>query len=80
MRNDKILLASWVGDYTDGYVDIPWPEVHQQAGSEIINWINKREYADVQMILDKNNNGNQSLWAEFYNKNLRLEFALMFAR
>jgi hypothetical protein len=80
MKNDRILLASWLGDYTDGYVDIPWPEVHKQAGSDIIHWINRHKHTDVQMILDKNNSGSQSLWAEFYNNNLRLEFALLFAK
>jgi hypothetical protein len=80
MRSNRIFLHNWQGDYTDGYVDIPWPLIHQVTGSEIINWLNRQDPIDVQMILEKTDDGWQSLWAEFYRDELRTEFALRFAK
>jgi hypothetical protein len=72
-------LARWIGDVTDSYVDIPWPEVHNQAGSTAINWLNQQDPTECQIIMDKEQDGSvRSLWAEFYNENLRLEYALRF--
>ena len=84
MKNDRVLLAEWLGDYTDGYNDIPWPLVHEQAGSEIIRWLNKQDFTEVQMILEKSSGGGRSGWhqlyAEFYLPTLRTEFALKFTK
>ena len=81
MKSDRIKLAEWIGDVTDGYVDIPWPLVHKQAGSEIISWLNRQDYVRCQMILDKEKDSAvQSLWAEFYDINLRAECALRFGK
>jgi hypothetical protein len=74
-------LALWIGDITDGYVDRPWPEVHNQAGSAVINWLNQQDPTKCQIIMDKEQDGSvRSLWAEFYNENLRLEYALRFGQ
>jgi hypothetical protein len=80
MKSERVLLAQWLGDCTDGYVDIPWPLIHQQIGKEVVSWLNDKDWDQVQMILEKNkaDAANQQLWAEFYQRSLRSEFALRF--
>lgn len=83
MKSDRIFLAEWLGDSTDGYNDIPWPMVHESAGQETIRWINQQDYTKCQMILEKgkdNCSGFQRLYVEFYHQPLRSEFALRFAK
>jgi hypothetical protein len=83
MKSDRVLLAEWLGDITDGYTDIPWPMVHDQAGDETVRWLNQREFTDCQMILEKGqgtDSGMQKLYAEFYRAELRTEFALRFGK
>jgi len=81
MKFERVKLATWIGDITDSYIDIPWPWVHEQAGSEEIAWINQQDPTVCQMIMDKEQDGSvRSLWAEFYSKSLRLEYALRFGK
>jgi hypothetical protein len=81
MKCDRIKLAAWLGDLTDGYVDIPWPQVHEQAGAEQINWLLRQDPMACQMIMDKEQDGAlRSLWAEFYNESLRLQYAIKFGK
>lgn len=83
MKNERVVLAQWMGDTTDGYIDIPWPLVHEIAGYHTIAWLNKQSQDHVQMILEKaegNLAGMQRLYAEFYKPTLRSEFALRFAK
>lgn len=79
MKSERIKIAEWLGEYSDGYVDIPWPSVQQQAGSEIIKWINSVPANKAQLILEKTPEAIQSLWIEFYDHNLRIECALKFS-
>jgi hypothetical protein len=78
MKNNKIFLHNWQGSCDDEYVDIPWPLIHQSVGSDPIHWLQKKDPTQVQMILEKTADGWQSLWAEFYNSGIRVEFALKF--
>ena len=83
MKNERVVLAEWLGDTTDGYIDIPWPRVHEIAGYHTIAWINNQSPNTVQMILEKAEGhlaGMQRLCAEFYTPALRSEFALRFAK
>lgn len=84
MKNERVFLCEWLGDYTDGYNDIPWPMVHEWVGYEAVRWINSQNYHNVQLILEKDQNavatGIQRLYVEFYNPALRSEFALRFAK
>jgi len=83
MKSDRILLAEWLGDVTDSYTDIPWPLVHDSAGSEIVHWLNGKNHTECQMILEKDsapNDGMFRLYAEFYVPALRSEFAIRFAK
>jgi hypothetical protein len=83
MKNDRVFLCEWLGDYTDGYNDIPWPMVHEWVGYDTIRWINSQNHHDAQLILERGTDFSQGfikLYAEFYNPVLRTEFALRFAR
>jgi hypothetical protein len=80
MKNDRVFLHNWQGGIEDGYVDIPWPLVHQVAGTEMVSWLNRQDPVRVQMILDRTADGWQILWAEFYDEKIRTEFALRFAK
>ncbi len=83
MKNERVLLAEWLGDITDGYVDIPWPRVHELAGSETVRWLRQQPSDRVQMILERQTDsaaGLQRLYAEFYVPSLRTEFVLRFAK
>lgn len=83
MKNERVLLAEWLGDTTDGYIDIPWPQVHEMAGYHAVAWINNQSQDHVQMILEKAQGDQaslQKLYAEFYKPALRSEFALRFAK
>jgi hypothetical protein len=84
MKHDRVFLAEWLGDTTDGYNDIPWPMVHEWAGHDCIRWINGQNYNRCQLILEKDidplKTGMQKLYAEFYDPALRTEFALRFGK
>lgn len=83
MKSDRVLLAEWLGDSTDGYTDIPWPLIHDRAGDEIVRWLNQQDLSGCQMILEKASGvstGKQRLYAEFYQPALRTEFALRFGK
>lgn len=84
MKTERVFLAEWLGDPTDGYNDIPWPMVHEWVGHEAVRWINRQDYTKAQMILEKSTDptdvGIQKLYVEFYVPSLRSEFALRFAK
>lgn len=83
MKSDRVFLCEWLGDHSDGYNDIPWPMVHEWAGYETIRWINSRNHADCQLILERGtdfSHGFIKLYVEFFNPVTRTEFALRFAK
>lgn len=83
MKNDRVFLAEWLGDPTDGYNDIPWPMVHEWAGYDVIRWINSQDPSDCQLVLERGtdfSHGFIKLYVEFFTPSLRTEFALRFAK
>lgn len=83
MKTERVFLAEWLGDTSDGYNDIPWPMVHEWVGYEAIRWINGQNVNDVQMVLERQtgmSSGMFKLYAEFFRPALRSEFALRFAK
>jgi hypothetical protein len=83
MKNDRVFLAEWLGDPTDGYNDIPWPMVHEWAGYDCIRWINSRSEGQCQMVLERGTDFSQGfvkLYVEFFDPKLRTEFAVRFAK
>jgi hypothetical protein len=80
MKSDLIYLAEWEGYQDDDYVGIPWPKVHQLVGNDQIRWIQTQDPTKCQLILDSTFNGVHTLYAEFYDPVLRIEYALRFAK
>jgi len=78
MKSSKVFLHNWQGNYSDEYIDIPWPLIHKVVGADPINWLQRKDSTKVQLILEKTADGWQSLWAEFYCSEIRIEFALQF--
>jgi hypothetical protein len=81
MKTDRIFLAEWHCDSED--LDIPWPMVHEWAGHDLIRWINAQNVNDVQLLVEKQtgfSTGTVKLYVEFFQPNLRTEFALKFAK
>jgi hypothetical protein len=82
MKSDRVLLCEWWGDSEDGYIDIPWPMVHEWLGNDAVRWLNQQPTNNCQMILEKDPDHPdlQKLYAEFYVPSLRSEFAIRFAK
>ena len=80
MKNNRIALHKWQTDGTEQNVDIPWPEIHQVTGYDEITWLQNQDTNAAQLILEKSPDGEQSLWAEFYNDKVHLEYMLRFAK
>lgn len=79
MKHDRIKLAQWQGSTGDQYVDIPWPQVHAQASSAAIDWLNRQDSTHCQLMLETVNQF-QSLWAEFYNSTVFAEYTEKFGK
>jgi hypothetical protein len=79
MKYERVKLSQWIADAHDEYVDIPWPHVHSQVGAALIDWLNRQDPIQCQMILEKTQ-GFQSLWAEFYDRNLLAEYTYKFGK
>jgi hypothetical protein len=82
MKNERILLAQWSENDLEKNINIPWPLVHKQSSIEEIVWLQKQDSRHVQIILEKSSRktNTNSLWAEFYDTDIRKEFALYFAK
>ena len=83
MKNDRVFLAEWFGEYSDNYHDIPWPMVHEWVGHDAIRWINSQNMHDAQLIIEQGTDfstGIVKLYVEFFRPSLRSEFALRFAK
>lgn len=81
MRSERVFLAEWLGD--DEYTDIPWPMVHEWVGHDAVKWLNSQKHHHCQLVLEKNTGFSSNvckLYAEFYRRELRMEFALRFAK
>ena len=81
MKTSKIFLHRWLVASRDGYIDIPWPQVHNAVGVDLINWLQSKDETKVQLIVEKYKEGGMmGLYADFYCDTLRTEFALRFAK
>jgi hypothetical protein len=79
MKYERVKLGQWIGSIADEYVDIPWPRVHAQTSSAAIDWLNRQDPIQCQMMLEKTEEL-QSLWAEFYSTELLAEYTNKFGK
>lgn len=59
--------------------DIDWPAVHDICGVDHIEWINKQDPKDCEMLLEFFNNGTR-LVVTFYNPEVEATYHLMWAK
>jgi hypothetical protein len=79
MKSSRFKLAEWQCE-EDEFVDIPWPTIHEQAGSDHIDWINHQDPAWCQIILEKDPDGDHRLYVEFYHEELAVEYSLLWSK
>jgi hypothetical protein len=70
-------LFSWSEDPKDN-IDIDWPLVHKEIGSDHIKWIEDQPRSTCQMVLELVDN-QYKLVAEFYNKNTANLYMMLWA-
>jgi hypothetical protein len=80
MKTSKIFLHRWLVGSRDGYIDIPWPQIHRAVGADLINWVKSKDLTKVQLVVEQTKEGGMGLYADFYCDDLRTEFALRFAK
>jgi len=68
MKITSDILYQWaLPDYPEEYIDIDWPAVHKEVGSDIIDWINKQPDENCQLSLEIIPNGRR-LIVEFFDQ------------
>lgn len=81
MKMQRIKLAEWqyTTDESANYLDIDWPKVQRQVGSEELTWLLKQDNDHCQLVLDKTG-CSVKLMAEFYDEKCLALYHLMWAK
>ena len=62
-------------------LDIDWPKIQREAGTEHIKWLMKQDKTRCQMILEQDaKKGKNRLVAEFYDEGLAVDYVLLWAK
>jgi hypothetical protein len=78
MKTDhRITLFKWHSK--DEIIEVDWPKVHREVGSDQINWLLRQPSDQCQVVVDKFNE-NFTLVAEFYNKQILVDYYLRWAK
>jgi hypothetical protein len=78
MKTDnRITLYKWQSK--DDIIEVDWPKVHREVGSDQINWLLRQPSDQCQVVVDKFNE-NFTLVAEFYNKQILVDYYLRWAK
>lgn len=82
MKSERVFLAQWQVKDLDAEFDIPWPKIHSSVGRDTIRWLQEQDPLSVQIIIEKtkDHRSRASLWAEFFRRDTRREFAVRFAK
>ena len=78
MKNKRINLYNWENRVTD-LIDIPWPKVHAEIGTDQVNWLRKQPPERCQLVVDKLNE-RLTLVAEFYRDDALTDYYLRWAK
>lgn len=81
MKSNKILLTEWewTTDEAANNLDIDWPRVQKNIGSDHLKWLLSQTKENCQLILETNCT-KVKLVAEFYNEKLLTTYHLMWAK
>lgn len=78
MKTSRIPLFSWTNRVTD-LIDIPWPKVHKEVGTDQVNWLLRQPQENCQLVVDKLNE-DLTLVAEFYHEGTLINYHLHWAK
>ncbi len=78
MKSDRVKLADW--EEWSETLDIDWPKVHKLAGANVIEWIMNQPRDYCQMVVDKTGDFRYSLYVEFYNQDVLIDYYLKWAK
>ena len=79
-NTNKVILYQWPrSSEVEELFDIDWPAVHASCGLDHIEWINKQDRKDCELVLEFFNHGTR-LVLDFYNKELETTYHLMWAK
>lgn len=74
MKTDRYLIYQW--RCTEPELDIDWPRVHQELGSECLRWLNEQTLDQCQLVVECQDTAH-SLVVEFYCQDRYREFLLL---
>lgn len=78
MKNDRLTLYKWENRFTD-IIDVPWPKIHQELGSDQVAWLLNQPKDRCQLVVDKLNE-QLCLVVEFYNAAAVTDYYLRWAK
>ena len=81
MKSKKVLLTSWewTTDEAAHNLDIDWPRVQRNIGSDHLKWLLAQDKESCQLLLETNSTCIK-LVAEFYNEHTLTTYHLMWAK
>ena len=78
MKTSKVTLTKWQPQDTE-YIDIDWPRVHKDLGSDQVNWFLRQPRNCCQLFLEQSTEYFK-LVAEFYDSKTWETYHLMWAK
>ena len=80
MKSSSVTLYQWpAGTAPEEYLDIDWPCVHRECGTDHIKWIQKQDYTKCMLSLEFFRGGRR-LIVEFFDESLATRYHLMWAK
>jgi hypothetical protein len=79
MKTNRIKLYHWFTNDVHDVIEVDWPKVHNEIGTDHLDWILKQAKSQCQLVVDKLDN-DFALVAEFYDEQLLTTYHLMWAK
>jgi hypothetical protein len=79
MKTNRIKLYHWFTNDVHDVIEVDWPKVHSEIGTDQLDWILKQAKSQCQLVVDKLDN-DFALVAEFYDEQLLTTYHLMWAK
>ena len=80
MKSKSIEIAKWFRESFET-IDIDWPRVQRQVGTDQLEWLLKQDKTRCQLMVEnRQDDSHQYLIAEFYDDRLATEYYLLWAK
>lgn len=76
MKSKTVSLSSWLPSDPSN-IEIDWPKVHRDCGTEAIKWILSKEHSECQLVVERQHL-RMVLLAEFYDERVATEYMLKY--